>query len=198
MHVDQVLSEVLADRVFYEESGGGVTVSGGEPLLQAEFANEILQSCRSHGIHTAVDTCGHGPWETLQRVASHADLILFDLKLMNSARHDYYTGASNENIVSNLKSLAEMHDAVWLRVPVIPGVNDSEDEMDSMAELASALPGARRVTLLPYHRAGVGKHARLGRAYPLSDTPTPSSDQMRRHVARFRAAGMLVSTGVFR
>jgi len=195
MQVDHVLAEVLADRVFFEESGGGMTVSGGEPLSQVEFVCELLKACRVQGIHTAVDTCGEGAWEDLRRIAHLADLILYDLKLIDDGRHLRYTGSSNERILSNLRALTRAHPAVWLRIPVIPGVNDDEDELAAMVDLAASLHGPRRVTLLPYHRRGIVKHGRLGRAYTLHTTPIPTSDKFEHCANLFRTAGMPVTIG---
>jgi pyruvate formate lyase activating enzyme len=195
MRVDEVVEEVRADQVFYQESGGGVTVSGGEPLDQSSFACDLLHACRSHGIHTAVDTCGEGNWDDLQHLASEADLILFDLKFADASRHAAYTGGSNERIVTNLRALAAVHSNVRLRVPIIPGVNDDDDEITAMVGLAGSLANTGRVTLLPYHRAGTVKYARLGRSYALPVTEAPSAGELRRHAERFRSAGLHVSIG---
>lgn len=154
-----LMKEVLKDRVFYDESGGGVTFSGGEPLMQSAFLLETLALCRKHGIHTAIDTSGYAPHEILMDVAAWSDLILYDIKLFDDSLHRKYTGVSNQTILENLHLLLAAGKPVWLRHPVIPGINDSDEEKKKLKQLLVQTAG--RVTalhLLPYHSIARNKY----------------------------------------
>jgi pyruvate formate lyase activating enzyme len=195
MTVGQVLAEVRKDRVFYDESGGGVTLSGGEPLMQFEFLQSVLRACRDEGIHTAIDTCGYAPAEQLLAAAGLADLVLYDLKMMDDARHVRFTGVSNTQILDNLVALSDRHCRVWIRVPVIPGVNDREEDLKRLARFAAGIPGVRRVCLLPYHELGKQKSLRLGRPYRMSGAAVPKPERLEAMARLFRQAGLEVMTG---
>lgn len=195
MTVKELLEELLADRVFYEDSGGGVTFSGGEPLLQFEFLHAALAACRERGLHTAVDTSGFAPREHVLAVAAVADLILYDVKLLDETRHHEFTGVPNERILANLRALAAMHSNIWLRVPLIPGVNDDPADLDAVARLAASLSGIRQVNLLPYHKTGIHKFARLGQQYHLTEIQPPSAEQMQAAAARLAGSGVSVVLG---
>lgn len=192
---DDVFAEIVKDGIFYDESGGGVTFSGGEPLMQPQFLKALLEKCRSKGIHTAIDTCGYAPAEILMAVAPLTNLFLYDLKLMQDARHVEYTGVSNRLILENLRVLGQAHDNIWIRVPIIPGVNDGEDQLEELARFAASIAGVRQVNLLPYHATGVPKFRRLGRAYRLADVKPPSADFMAAVVERFTALGLKTMSG---
>ncbi|HML21162.1 MAG TPA: glycyl-radical enzyme activating protein [Aggregatilinea sp.] len=178
MTVEQVMDDVLRDVLFYDQSGGGVTFSGGEPLLQDEFLLDLLRACKAHDLHTVVDTCGYASAETLDRVRPYVDLFLYDLKSMDERRHREVTGASNALVLENLKRLAEHGHAVVLRVPIIPHVNDDEDNLRQLGTLARSLPNVRQVNILPYHKLGAEKYDRLSRSNPMPETQEPSADQM--------------------
>jgi pyruvate formate lyase activating enzyme len=195
MTVNEVVAEVIKDRVFFEESGGGVTFSGGEPLGQADFLAAALRACQGAGLHTAVDTCGLAPWQQLRAVAGATDLILFDIKIIDDARHREHTGVSNRQILHNLQRLGERHSQIWLRVPVIPGVNDHPENLEAIARLVATIPTIERVCLLPYHPLGEDKLKRSGRTAQLApiDRPTPASLQSL--VALVEAAGVSASIG---
>ena len=195
MTVDEVLAEVLKDRVFYDESGGGVTFSGGEPLSQAAFLLDALGACRAEGVHTAVDTCGYAPRETLVAVAALTDLFLYDVKATDDHVHRKYTGVSNKRILENLEALGREHSAIWLRVPVIPGVNDCTDHFAATGALAASIPAVRRVSLLPYHAMGNGKARQVGRPSELDDLRTPSEVRMQELAAVVEASGVLATIG---
>lgn len=195
MEVAVLVRALLRDRVFFDESGGGVTFSGGEPLLQAAFVTEAMQSLRAEGVHTALDTCGFGPWEDLRAAAAHADLILYDLKLMDDCRHKQATGASNQIILQNLLMLAGQHRNIRIRIPVIPGINDDEANIEATALFLSALPAIRQVDLLPYHSTGEAKFARQGRDYAMHGTPSPTPDHLESVAARFRDRNFLTTIG---
>jgi pyruvate formate lyase activating enzyme len=178
MTVDDVLSLVEEDRPFYEQSGGGVTLSGGEPLTQPEFSRSLLQGCQHQEIHTAIETCGHAPWKIWQALLPHLDLILYDLKDMDRARHRHYTGASNQLILNNLRRLASTGKPIIVRYPVIPSCNDHEESIHALAHFVQEVNTVREINLLPYHRYGQGKYQRLGREYPLADQPSLREDQI--------------------
>jgi len=191
----KVIETLEQDRVFYEDSGGGVTFSGGEPLRQFEFLRELLLACRDRKLHTAVDTCGFAREEDLLAVAPLTGLFLYDLKMMDDAKHRHYTGVSNERILSNLQALGAAHDRIWIRAPLIPGVNDSERDLEALARFASGIPGVRQVNLLPYHRTGLTKSRRLGRATTLADVAPPSDEAINRAAAIFSSLGLLTNIG---
>ncbi len=195
MTTEEVLGEVLKDRIFYEESDGGATFSGGEPLLQAGFLGRLLEACRTEGIHTAVDTCGYAPTEHLLAAAPLTDLFLYDLKMMDDAEHQKYTGVSNALILENLQALGRVHNRIWIRVPVIPGLNDAPEQLDAVARFATSIPGVQQVNLLPHHPTGLQKFQRLGRTYRLGEIPSPSLERMADAAERFRALGLHVETG---
>jgi pyruvate formate lyase activating enzyme len=192
--LDEVLREIEKDLIFFEESGGGVTLSGGEPLAQPRFAAALLQACRERGIHTAIETCGYARPETFRSVALLADLVLFDVKLMTAAAHREYTGLSNTGILQNLEELLAQGRAVTVRIPLVPGINDTAEEVDRFARYLGRFRGCR-VELLPYHRIGAAKYARLGRTYRLEDTPEPLAGEIERVGDELRRAGLNVTVG---
>ena len=161
--MERLLKEIEKDLLFYDESGGGVTLSGGEPLVQASFAASLLAECRDRRIHTAVDTCGDAGWEDLERVARATDLFLYDVKHVDGGRHRELTGVSNERIVENLRRLDAEGYALWIRYPVIPDLNDVNGNIAALGELVAGLKAVEAVHLLPFHRGGERKLERLGR-----------------------------------
>lgn len=195
MSVEALMRAVGRDRVFYDESGGGVTLSGGEPLQQPAFTHAVLDACRAAGIHTALDTCGQAETRELLVAAGKADLVLFDLKCADSDTHRSATGAPNGRILENLRLLASGPTPVWLRIPLVPGVNDDDAELSAMAEIAAALGTVERVHLLPYHRLGRDRRQHLG--LPLMD-PDPGAVTPGRIAAartRFERAGLETRVG---
>jgi pyruvate formate lyase activating enzyme len=195
MTVDQVLAEIRRDLTFYEDSGGGVTFSGGEPLLQARFLKRVLQACRQEGISTAIDTCGYAPRETLVELAPLTDLFLYDIKLMDDGLHRQYTGVSNRRILENLQALAGVHDRIWVRVPVIPDVNDGVEALGAIAAFVRPLRSVRQVNLLPYHRAAQHKQHALGGDPAFYRLEPPSPEVIENAMAVFRTAGLSVVAG---
>lgn len=177
MTVQEIVREVEKDAIFYEESGGGVTFSGGEPLQQFDFLLKLLVSCRRKGIHTAVDTCGYVSRERLDKIIDKTDLFLFDLKLMDDEKHRHFTGVSNKIILENLKRLSSIHQNIYIRFPVIPEINDDIQNVKKMGEFLSTLR-ITQVNLLPYHYLGLDKYKRLGRSYPLTMTKSPGEDRL--------------------
>ena len=190
-----LVARVLRDRIFFDESGGGVTFSGGEPLLQAAFVTAALARLQAEGVHTALDTCGFGRREDLLAAAAHADLVLYDLKLMDDDRHRAATGASNDVILRNLEALARVHRDIWIRIPIVPGVNDDEANLAATAAFVRLLAGVRRVDLLPYHPSGAAKFARVGLDYTLHGTPTPDAARLDALAGLFRAQGLTTTLG---
>lgn len=149
--VDEILEIIKKDSVFYDESGGGVTFSGGEPTLQPEFLLEVLKACKAEGIHTVVDTCGEASWKRFEQIVNYVDLFLFDLKLIDNIEHDKYTGVSNKRIHENLNNLISLGKEIELRVPLIPDVTDTEKNIEEIVQFISNLKKRPSVTLLPYN-----------------------------------------------
>jgi pyruvate formate lyase activating enzyme len=191
----ELVKSLLRDRIFFDESGGGVTFSGGEPLLQAPFVIEAMRLLRTEGVHTALDTCGFVDWQELAEAASHAALVLYDLKLMDEARHRAATGVSNAIILQNLKALAEIHPAIWIRIPIIPGINSDRANLAATAEFLGPLAGIRQVDLLPFHPLGEAKAVRVDTNNQLQDLQTPSSEDLEAMAALFRAKGLATTIG---
>jgi pyruvate formate lyase activating enzyme len=195
MSVDEVVREVERDRVFFEQSGGGVTFSGGDPLVQPAFLEALLEAFRDRGLPTAVDTAGASRNGLLERVASRTDLILFDLKVMDEKRHVELTGASNKPILENLAKLAAGPTEVWVRIPLVAGANDDEANIAATIGFLSSLPKALRVGLLPYHSGGVEKAARIGRGDRFKKFESPSEERLAAVENAFRRAGFEVHRG---
>ncbi len=188
--LDAVWDEVLRDRGFYETSGGGVTCSGGECMLQPDFVGELFRRCREEGIHTALDTCGAFPPEYIGRVLPFTDLVLYDLKTVDSEAHRRFTGQGNEQILDNLKRILEYPAEVWIRIPVIPGWNDGDADLRAAAEFIRGLDPAKHVDLLPYHRFGVGKYEMLDLPYLPGDLAAPTAEQKAGYRKIFTDAGL--------
>lgn len=165
MTVDELMIEVQKDCDFYRPVGG-VTFSGGECLAQADFVGEALARIKQHGIHTAIDTSGAVPWESIEKTLALCDLYLYDIKCADTALHQRVTGMGNERILDNLHRLSQSGKPIWIRVPVIPDVNDSEEHMRSIARLVSECQGVQKVTLMPYHTLGMNKYEQLGLSVP--------------------------------
>ena len=188
MTVKEVLSEISKDSLFYEQSRGGVTISGGEPLMQPQFLMQLLDACGERGFHRTVDTCGHVDTSTLLEAADRTDLFLYDLKHMDPEKHYRYTGISNDRILINLKQLSRRKASIIIRLPVIPGINADKQNIDRTAALAASLPGVIGINLLPYHCAADAKYKNLGLKNRASDIQRPSEDvlaSVARHLAGY-------------
>jgi pyruvate formate lyase activating enzyme len=194
MSVSEVMREIEKDRVFYDQSGGGVTLSGGEPLAQPHFLEAVLEACAARGIHTVVETCGFAGRELLLRLAPKVDLFLFDLKLFDAARHQIYVGVSNQVILANLEALARKAKGIVIRYPVIPGINDQIEEVNTISDFLAGL-GLTRIDLLPYHQTGVSKYRRLKMEYRLPELEPPSTNELHEVAQAFSRAGMTVRVG---
>ena len=162
---EEVVEEVLRDRPFYETSEGGVTLSGGEPLLQLDFAYAILERCRREGVHTAIETAANFPWERVASILPVTDLVMMDIKLFDSARHREYTGVANERILANAVRLGEQPQPLIVRTPIVPGVNDTPEDVTAIAGFVAKLPNLLYYELLPFHPLATGKYEALGLDY---------------------------------
>jgi pyruvate formate lyase activating enzyme len=168
---DALADELVKDALFFDQSGGGVTCSGGEPLLQSSFCAALLHLCHQRGIQTAVDTCGHADEPALRRVADEADLFLYDLKLMDDERHRLATGASNAKVLRNAERLDRWGKRIWIRVPLIPGINDDDENLNELAAFVRTLSAVEALQVLPYHRGGEEKWKGLGKEKRLPIEP---------------------------
>lgn len=177
--VDDIMLDVLADLPYYRRSGGGVTLSGGEVLCQADFAAELLEACHAEGLHTAIESAASSPYSQIEKLLPHLDLYLMDIKHMDGAKHKEYTGIDNSRILENARRVAESGTVeLIIRTPVIPGFNDTADEIRAISRFAASLPGVREHHLLPYHRLGQDKYDGLGRVYSLKEIEPPSREKM--------------------
>lgn len=181
--VHEVLSEILKDQSYYEHSGGGVTFSGGECMLQVDFLEELLKTCKEKGIHTAVDTAGHVPFENFEKVLPYTDLFLYDVKIFDSEKHREYIGVGNELILENLKKLLAMNAKVWVRIPVMAGVNDNLGEMQRLRDFLLQYGKPEKIELLPYHAMGEHKYAAVGKN--VKHFSAPEEDDLRKLKAVF-------------
>ncbi|MFN8595920.1 MAG: glycyl-radical enzyme activating protein [Anaerolineae bacterium] len=195
MTVEQVMAAIERDAAFYDESRGGVTFSGGEPLWQADFLLELLQACQAREIHTALDTSGCAAWATLDRVRPFVDLFLYDLKVIDDDKHREFTGVSNRAILSNLQALSADGHHVIIRVPIVPGINDDDATVQQIGAFAGALPHVTGVDILPYHHIAIDKYLRLNKPYRLFETRQPSAERMRAIAQQLQAFNLSVTIG---
>jgi pyruvate formate lyase activating enzyme len=189
------MAEVRKDVIFYDQSGGGVTFSGGEPLSQPEFLLALLQTCRAEGIRTAVDTTCYATPQIVERIAPAADLFLCDIKHMDCEQHEQYTGVGNRQILENLSRLARMDKETIIRIPIIPGFNDDRANIEETGRFVQALKTVCRVDILPYNRGGLEKAVRLTSAVDLMQAETPGDGTMDGIAAILRGYGFEVKLG---
>jgi len=168
MVVEVLVEHAKKDMVFYEQSGGGVTLSGGEPLVYPDFVGQLLQALKEEGINVGVDTCGHVPWQNFESVLAYVDFFLWDIKHMDSERHRELTGVSNELILRNARAVSERNIPLYIRFPVIPSYNDSEKNIKATCEMARGLSSLVEVHLLPLHHLGKARYDSLNRDYPIA------------------------------
>lgn len=176
--VEEVFETVKKDLTYYRRSGGGVTLSGGESLCQADFALALLKTCKNFGINTAIETTLSVPFDMIKPLIPYIDTFLVDIKHMNSAKHEEFTTMKNELILQNATRVARLARKFIVRVPVIPGFNDTDEEISQIAQFASSLSGVKEINLLPYHRLGYDKYVGLGREYKMGDVPPPTKEKM--------------------
>lgn len=192
---NQLLEEVEKDRAFFDESGGGVTFTGGEPLMQADFVAETASLFRDHELHLTLDTTGYAKWERFNKVADCMDLILFDLKHMNEANHFELTGVGNQLIMTNLEKLFEKGKEVHIRYPMIPGLNDDDRNLDEMTHYLSSKKNFNRIHLLPYHKIAAGKYEKLGLENKMNTIEEPSQERIQEVKKHLETGGFEVVIG---
>lgn len=192
-----ILEILDRERIFIEQSGGGVTFSGGEPMMQHEFLLEALKACRENGYNTCVDTSGYSSPESFLSIMPFTDIFLFDLKHTDDARHVEYTGVSNIRILENLKMIVSSGKNVMVRIPVIPGKNDDETTLNAMRDLLISLKRDNlvKISLLPFHRIGMAKYTNFGLPYRMNDTEPPSAQRMKELKLFFSGTGIRVKIG---
>jgi pyruvate formate lyase activating enzyme len=185
MTAEEVMEEIRKDSTFFRQSGGGVTFSGGEPLMQHAFLLVLLKLCRQEGIHTTVDTTGFTSAAILESLAEYVDLFLYDLKLVDDAKHREFTGVSNRQILENLQLLAAWKKKIIVRMPLLPGLNDDEENINALGKFIGSLTTIPEIDILPYHRSGVEKYQRLGLTYQMTSLAVPGREMLQ------SAAGIL-------
>lgn len=193
--VNEIIREIEKDTIFYDESGGGVTFSGGEPLMQAEFLFALLSECKERELHTVIDTSGYAPFDTLDRMIPDTDLFLYDIKLMDNDTHKKYTGVDGGVVLENLKRLVEKKAYVEIRVPVIPDITDTDENLDAMMDFLLSLNEIRNIGLLPYNRFGHEKYKRLNKKNKMMGIPTPSKQRMEEVKIKFNKRGFHARIG---
>jgi pyruvate formate lyase activating enzyme len=183
--VEQLLMEIERDVPFYDQSGGGVTFTGGEPLQQMEFLRQVLQACKNLHLHTTVDTSGYTSAENLLSILPLVDLFLYDVKLMDAEKHARYTSVSNPKILSNLQKISRQGASIIVRIPLIPGINDDDNNLNQIGAFLASLPQLVGVELMPYHEIGVAKYQGLGMTYKLGSIVPPTTEQISKIEALF-------------
>ena len=195
MFLEEIMSEIIKDIEFYNDSGGGVTFSGGEPLLQSNAVMNLAQKCKIFNIHTALETAGYVPWKTFEQVLPHIDLLYIDLKHIDSAIHQSFTGVPNELILENIKLSGNTRTNTIVRIPVIPGFNDTHEIQERMMSFLSRETAISQVELLPFHRFGSVKYEGLGMLYSMKDVENLSKNDCERFADIGRNMGMSVKVG---
>jgi pyruvate formate lyase activating enzyme len=195
MSPEQVAKEVLKSQLFFEESGGGVTFTGGEPLMQPGFLKECILEMKQHGLHIALDTCGYAQPEQYAGITAEVDLVLFDLKHSDPDLHQEFTGVALEPVLKNLRSKAQAGKPLAVRIPLIPGVNMSEIVYAEMAEILTDLPSLQQIDLLPYHHIASHKYTRLGMEYKMKGVKEPSKVEVEEAFEFFERRGYKVTIG---
>ena len=190
MTADELVREIAKDEIFYFHSGGGVTFSGGEPLDQAPFVAEVMEKCREHGIHTAMETSLYAGMEQIEKILPHLDLLFTDLKAMDPVVHKNVTGVDNRLILDNLKAVSDsgFSGSIHVRIPVVPGINDSEENLKATVRFCDPLEKIEEIELLPYHRLGIETYRNLRREYRLSGIETPAAERMQQMEALMNGA----------
>ena len=184
MTAQEALHVVLRDRDFYETSGGGLTVTGGEPLAHPAFTLELLQLAKQNGLHTCIETCGYAPWETIESLIPYVDLFLWDVKETDPELHRQFTGVSSERILENLRRLDEAGAKTVLRCPLIPGCNARDEHLSGIADLANSLHNVQEINVEPYHPLGKSKSEAIGQSYAMGDLPMPEDETVRGWISR--------------
>ena len=192
---EEVMETVLKDSVYYARSGGGITLSGGECLLQPDFALALLRLAHANGMTTAIETTGYARHEVLDRLLPHIDYVLMDIKHMDTEKHKAFIGKGNEKVLENAHYIAERAHSLTVRVPVIPTFNDTDEEIRAISRFANTLKGVRDLHLLPYHRLGQDKYTALGMDYGMGSVPLIPDEKMHRHLDVARESGLHCQIG---
>lgn len=195
MHIQDLVNIIVKDVPFYDESGGGVTFSGGEPLLQPEFLMAVLDACATLHIHRTVDTSGYTDSKTIIEAAKRSNLFLFDLKFMDPEKHKRYTGVSNRKILANLARIAGMDLDITIRLPLLPGINDDDENIDATGRFVAALPGVRKIDVLPHHDFQKTKYSKFAIPYRAEEIDPPTDQQVAAVVKRLEDFGLDVTIG---
>ena len=193
MTADEVIEEVLQDKAFFDQSGGGVTFSGGEPLYQPNFLEALLKLSKKNNLHTTLDTCGYAHQDIIKQLLPNIDLVLFDVKIIDNRLHQQYTGVSNNQVKENLSFLVMNDKNVIIRYPVLPGINDSEEKIRKLGEYIKGLNRKIQVDLLPYHELIGDKYSRLDRHFMTENWRTPTGEEMQKIQGNLSAFGLEVS-----
>ena len=193
--VADIMPEILSDLPYYRRSGGGVTLSGGEVLAQADFAADLLRACKEAGLHTAIESSANAPFADIEKLLPYLDLYMMDIKHMDTSKHKEYTGVGNERILDNAKAIAESGVELIIRTPVIPTFNDTDADIKAIADFARGLKNAKEYHLLPYHRLGSDKYVGLGRHYSLADIEPPSKEKMKHLLSIAETSGLKCQIG---
>ena len=193
--VDEVMVEIEKDRVFYDESGGGVTFSGGEPLMQPYFLEKLLDACQTREISTTLDTCGYASWEIMEKIKDKVDLFLYDLKMIDDKKHQKYTGVSVSPILSNLKRLDNEGKNIIIRFPIITGITETEENIQQFTEWIAQLDSIKEINLLPFHKIGYSKYEKLNRENKLLNLNLPSPERLDKLMDTFRELGFITKLG---
>jgi pyruvate formate lyase activating enzyme len=193
--IPEMMKEIEKERIFMDESGGGVTFSGGEPLLQHQFLIAALRECRKQSVHTCLDTSGITSEDTIREVALYTDLFLYDLKTMDDQKHMKYTGVSNEQILHNLKMLHDEKAQIIIRIPLVPGINDDKEQIEKIIRFLVTLPDIKHIDILPYHHFSRSKYIRFNRPNRMKGITKPSDSMLNDLKKYFKSAGFIAKIG---
>jgi pyruvate formate lyase activating enzyme len=192
---DEVMEEIIKDKIFYDQSGGGMTFSGGEPMMQIDFLTALLRECKSAAINSAVDTCGYVPLKDLKRIADLVDIVLYDIKIIDDDLHQEYTGVSNKIILGNLVKLAEWGKTVTIRIPAIPGITDTQKNLGDIADYLSHLKNVKEISILPYNRLAEDKCRRFKLKTKLERLKIQTENEIAVMADLFASRGFSVTIG---
>jgi len=193
--VNEVMKEIMKDEIFYNESNGGVTFSGGEPMMQFDFLLSLIKSCKNKGLSTVIDTCGYAPTENFKKISEWTDIFLYDIKIIDNNTHKKYTGVTNELILENLKQLINNGEKVQIRIPLIPNITDSNENLESIAQFLDTLKNIDEIRLLPYNKLGEYKIKKFNRTERLGKLPTQTDKEINRKCKPFESHGYKVKIG---
>ena len=195
MSIDEIIKEVEKDRIFFDQSKGGVTLSGGEPLSQGEFLKDLVKKLKDKKIDVTIDTSGYSKWDIIKEINPYVDLFLYDLKIINDEKHKEYTGVSNEIILDNFKKLSNIAKDIIIRIPIIPTLNNSEEDIKDFIDFLKEVKNFNYIDLLPYHNISMEKYKRLNLKYEIEHIEKPTKEQMESIREKFQNEGFKVKIG---